>query len=206
MIIGASALADEFTLADYKTGERFGHFTYSNGSPVSIYGRILHIERIRTKASELEDRMKNIIIPALDFRQASISDVLQYLSIQSSIPNKSSYVSIIPLGLCVNEQRRPITNSPSADVFSQESVIHNGANEITPAVTLSLRNISLYDALSVVCEVVGLRFKIDDRGIVLVTPDGNEIRAEDGKDPQCISKTLFEKPFEQGVHGSQFTV
>ena len=66
--------ASEFQLHNIATGEEYGPFQFCNGGVVTIGESDFRIET--ATASKIEKRMRSIIIPQLEFRYASLSDVV----------------------------------------------------------------------------------------------------------------------------------
>ena len=183
--ISASTVnAEEFVLSDSHTGQEYGPFTYSNRAPVFVDNRTYTLTRIRTPATAIEEKMRQIIIPSIEFRQANIINVLMFLTEASIGAIEEPSVNILSLGLCVDAEGRPVTNAPPIGTLGNDQSEQQDETTSAPLITLNLRRVSLYDALSIVCEVADLAFRIDDRGVVFVTSQGKEIRSEELKDQQ----------------------
>lgn len=71
--------ANDFMLTDPVTGETFGPFAYSNNAPVRVADRDLVLTRSHSAAAAMEEKMRRIIIPNIEFRQAALADVLRFL-------------------------------------------------------------------------------------------------------------------------------
>jgi len=108
------------------------------------------------KSADLAHRMKSMIIPSLEFRDANIIDVVEELRSQSQ--------KIDPLGDGVNIVLKLPDPQPTEDPFGNEA-----ASDI-PRITLTLRRISFHDALQIITEYADLRFKID-KGIVFIAKE-----------------------------------
>ncbi|MCO5069376.1 MAG: hypothetical protein M9910_11960 [Kiritimatiellae bacterium] len=148
--------AEEFMLSDPDTGREYGPFTYSNGAPVLVDNRTYTLTRTRTAATAIEEKMRQIIIPAIEFRQANITDILMFLTEASVGYIDEPSVNIVPLGLCTDAGGNPVTNALPIETTGNEHPDQPNQASAVPLVTLNLRRVSLYDALSIVCEMVGL--------------------------------------------------
>lgn len=119
-------------------------------------------------------KLETIIIPEIDFRQANIVDVIEFLHRQSIIADESSPpdergVNLIlilgPPDVSAPEYptEPPGNTDPSARGHPRRADM--------PALTLRARNISLFDAVRYVSEIAGLRYRVD-RNAVVIFPEG----------------------------------
>ena len=146
LCLGAAAFAEErFMLADPELGAEYGPFVYKDGAVIEVYGRPLTLRRLETKAGALERRMKQIVIPSIEFRNAALADVVRFF-VDASI-------AADPEGTGVNIVLPP---GPA------------GGEAPPRTVTLQLRRVSLYDALKIVADVAGLTVRLDESGAVLL--------------------------------------
>lgn len=131
-------------------------------------------------SDRLNEKMQKIIIPAVEFRQANINDVVNFL-VEASInadPDKEGVNIILNLG-----QSGGGSVAAPAPVMSQGvddwgfggddfgAPLSTGAPS-TPGVrdiTLNLRRISMLDAIKYITEVAGLKYRIEDSA-VMITP------------------------------------
>ncbi len=88
----------------------------------------------------LQKRLKETVVPKLDFRDAHLRDVADYLS-------------------QVSGERLNV-------------VIGEAAAAASPTVTLTLRNVPLYDVFRYVCEVTDSQLRVDDHAIVITPGKG----------------------------------
>ena len=183
-ICGAAA-AETWTLRDEQTGEVFGPIYPSNGAAVEVGGRTLTLHRSQTKRDETEARLKRIIIPAAEFRQAQVADVLLFL-VEASIaadPDKEG-ANVVFKERRLEDGVDPRAPAPGerlegrsepldewgwvGDPFSSPSPpVDSGRT-----VTLNLRRGSLYDAMETIAEVAGVKWRITEGGVVIVEPAG----------------------------------
>ncbi|HOW97068.1 MAG TPA: hypothetical protein P5567_09585 [Kiritimatiellia bacterium] len=150
LMLAAAARAEErFMLSDPEVGAEYGPFVYEDGAILEVYGRPLTLRRLDTKADALKQKMEQITLPSIEFRNAALPDVVQFL-VDASVAGD-------PEGTGVNIVLPP----------------EPAAGEAAPrTVTLSLRRVSLYDALALVAEVSGLSVRLDERGVVLLEAGG----------------------------------
>ncbi|AKJ65451.1 hypothetical protein [Kiritimatiella glycovorans] len=123
------------------------------------------------KIEQLRQKLEDIIIPELDFREANIKDVVNFLSDMCQRQGKP--VNFILLGLDSAKARSQQGGGDDEDEFGfggggggQQS---GGAEDIT--VTISLRDISVLDALKYITEMAGLKYEVNPN-VVTITPVG----------------------------------
>lgn len=177
MLAAAMTSAEEFMLFDPATGQDLGPFTYLDGSTVSLDGRTYTLTRVQTAAAAIEERLKQIIVPSIEFREARLSDILRFLSEASHNGRDEPCVNFVSLGLLSTTD---IPSAPAEQPFDEFWDGHDGYPRqpatAEPLVTLSLRRISLYDALVIICQVADLSFRINERGVIFITPQGKTIQ------------------------------
>lgn len=146
---------------------------------------------------EVIEKMKGIVIPSLEFRNANIIDVVEKLRQESEKADPEGLGVNIVLKLDnagraapapapapvpgVAPQDAPQADDPFAtdmgalgdpglevDPFAMEEAALGMGSGGVP-LTLTLRRISLYDALQIITEYAGLKFRVENR-IVFITP------------------------------------
>ncbi|HSR87667.1 MAG TPA: hypothetical protein VLL07_01835 [Pontiella sp.] len=109
-------------------------------------------------AEQMEARLKGIVIPTLDFRDANIKDVVLYLTEACRrIDQSGNGVNIILLGLDSSDEM--------------------GGGDLGNNITLSIRNMNLYDALQYIVEMASLKFQLGS-DVVTIMPV-NYVRSVD---------------------------
>jgi len=109
-------------------------------------------------AEQMVGHLKSIVIPTLDFRDANIKDVVLYLTEACRrIDTSGNGVNIILLGL------------DSSDAM--------GGGDLGNNITISIRNMSLYDALQYIVEMASLKFQVGPN-VVTIMPV-NYVRSVD---------------------------
>ena len=123
----------------------------------------------------IEQKMRAIIIPSIEFRQADAIDVLEFLvdATTAKDPDKSS------IGLID-------TNTPATGEYFTYEVVDGVPLEFHP-LTLEYRRISMSDAFDQITKECGLTYRIENGTINFYTPDGIRI--------------IRKKHVEQGVPG-----
>jgi general secretion pathway protein D len=142
-------------------------------------------------AARLQDKMKTIIIPAVEFRQANINDVVNFL-VEASLaadPDKEGVNIILNLGQGTGGApvAAPVATAPAAaaptddwgfggEDFAAGAPTSGGGN--VRDITLNLRRISMLDAIKYITEVAGLKYRIEDAAVIITpidAPVGNII-------------------------------
>jgi general secretion pathway protein D len=143
-----------------------------------IKGRPQAVSQVSTQSvSLIEDKMKKIIIDEVEFRQANMHDVVDFLNKRSRDCDKSAEdeskkgVNIIfnpnPGGPSSAAVAAP---KPAADdPFGAPAAGAGGAASGVPEVTFSARYITLYNALKIITSVSGLKWRIDG-DVVMIIP------------------------------------
>ena len=151
LVLGAIARAEEFRLKDVKTGSLSSPFRMDEGVKFMIGDR--HFELIRVndqKAQAMEKLLRTLRFPEIAFDRAELGDVIEFL-VQASKPIGNRYG--MPNGVNFDYRR--------------------GEFAPDPTVTLSMTDLSFYDAIRLVCQKAGATFSIEG-DVVVVTNQLNE--------------------------------
>ena len=160
----------------------------AKGDNTTITGKEITDPSGKTAEQVTADKMAAIVIPEINFRAANINDVVAFFEQASrdyddqQIPPERRGVNII---LKLNQAAQATEAAiPSDDPWGQaESAVSTGG--VQP-VTFSARFMSLYEALKVITEISGLKFRI--RGnIVMIMP-------LDTPDEDMVSRTYTVLP------------
>jgi len=128
--------------------------------------------------SMLEDKMKKIVIDEIEFRAANMHDVVDFLNKRSRDCDKTTDedskkgVNII-LNLGLGTQAAPAKAAGAEDVFAADTGKGTGGGGASnvPEVTFSARYITLFNALKIITDVAGLRWRIDGDVVMIVPKD-----------------------------------
>ncbi len=141
----------------------------------------------KTAEEVTADKMRSIEIPSINFRQANINDVIDFLQQASrdyddpQLPPEKRGVNLI---LKTGNQAAASTELPSDDPFAQASEAASSGG--VPPVTFKATSMNLYEVLQVITDISGLKFRI--RGnIVMIMPQ--DMPTED-----MVSKTYTVLP------------
>lgn len=107
------------------------------------------------------------IIPEINFTQAHLRDVLQYLS-------KITGVNIILDERVFDEGGSSAASEVSSEGTegSDAAVAKSPSGPVTDTITITLTNIPLIEALRYILKIKGLKYRIDDFAIMVSTPEG----------------------------------
>ena len=131
-------------------------------------------------SDRLNEKMQKIIIPAVEFRQANINDVVNFL-VEASIaadPAGEGVNIILNLGTSGGGAvaapapvMAPATDDWGfgADDFGAPASTGMSYTPGVRDITLNLRRISMLDAIKYITEVAGLKYRIEDSA-VMITP------------------------------------
>jgi len=135
------------------------------------------------KREQVQKKLENIVIPEIDFKQANIRDVIEFLRSSSEQFDKTGEepkgVNII-LKLSKGNRAAAETDAAApaaaADPFASAAPAADGATkaagggEDVELVTFSARSITLKQALKIVTDYCQLKSRIDDGGLVMIVP------------------------------------
>ena len=121
-------------------------------APLAAYGQT---------DADIERKMKAIIIPSIEFRQANAIDILNFL-VEATTAIDPDKISI---GLID-------TNTPR-EYYTYE--VEDGAPLELHPLTLEYRRISMCDAIDQITSECGLTYRIENGTINFYTPDGKRI-------------------------------
>ena len=140
----------------------------------------------KTSAQKLQEKMEQIIIPSIEFRQANITDVVNFL-VEASVSGdklENTGVNIILNLSAPGGEAAPAPTAPAAefggdfgggfgDEFGGAQAAPAAAAPTAgiPTITLNLRRISLLDAIKYITEVARLKFRLEENAVI-ITPEG----------------------------------
>lgn len=156
-----------------------------------VPSEIAEIERGRREPVDQRptvlDRMKDIVIPELEFRQANINDVVTFLTEASRqyapeswpLQDRQKGITIIlNLGRDAGQQAdAPVSGGRALDdPFAIDAGGGIDATEVDSAdgITFSARFITLYDALKVITELRSLKYRVEGDLVIVVPKDAPE--------------------------------
>lgn len=173
----------------------------------------------KPRASVITEKMKNIVIPKLEFRQANIADVANYL-VEASIaadPQGEGVNIILNVGgsaAVPTKASAPAASDgfgddewgfgDSSDFGASSSMASEGDSGIPP-ITLNLRNITMADAIQFITEVAQLKYRIEDSAVIITrkdAPTGNIITRMYSVQPSFIN--VIQEPNESMDNGGDF--
>lgn len=143
----------------------------------------------KTSAQKLQEKMEQIIIPSIEFRQANITDVVNFLveaSISGDKVDGTGVNIILNLNTPGGEAMAAPAPAPAAtmgggfgdefgggfdDIAAAPAAPVSSPSAGVPTITLNLRRISLLDAVKYITEVARLKFRLEENA-VMITPEG----------------------------------
>ena len=131
--------AETFVLIDSATDKHYGPFTYKDGAVVQVGDSRATIRRVEHKETTSERIAKSVTIPVLSFREAALRDVVTFFREET-----------IPLG----------SGPDSLNIILK-------AKNPDSKITMTMRGVSVYDALCYVAEVCDLELRWDENAVVI---------------------------------------
>jgi len=147
-------------------------------------GEITRVSKVESERNLILRKLKEIIVPEIDFRLANINDVVAFLQDQSREFDRTESdegkkgVNII-LNLRAGSAA-PAAAPPALDPFAPAPATGGSAagSDQVPLITFSARYISLFEALKIVTSVANLKHRIEGRVVMIVpqnAPEGDII-------------------------------
>ncbi|HAL91722.1 MAG TPA: hypothetical protein DCM68_01700 [Verrucomicrobia bacterium] len=170
-------------------------------------------------SQRLQDKMQTIIIPAVEFRQANINDVVNFL-VEASIaadPDKEGVNIILNLGQ--GGGGAPSAPAPAAapagtdewgfggEELGAEMPMAGGGGSGVRDITLNLRRISMLDAIKYITEVAGLKYRIEDTAVIITSidaPVGNIVTRMYPVQPSFMD-VIIEREDTSSAQNEEFT-
>ncbi|MBP5786737.1 MAG: hypothetical protein J6Y19_02825, partial [Kiritimatiellae bacterium] len=168
------------------------------------------------------EKMQNIIIPKLEFRQANIADVVSYL-VEASIaadPAGEGVNIILNLGdggSMGTASPAPAPAAPAADDwgswgdeddgFAAAAPAVSGGPSTVPPITLNLRNVNLEDAIKYITEVARLKFRVENTAVIITSKDvpiGNIITRMYPVQPSFLDVVIERQGLTADDHNQDF--
>ena len=147
LLAGGASGAEKFYLQAAEGGVRYGPFEFQNGAPVALGDKAFVVEKeVTPNDVAMEQRLKSIVLPEVNLRNARLDIVIQLL------------------------QQRSLELDPGTPPKGVNFVLKNGVSESAALITLNLRRASLLDTLKMVTEVAGLSYRFDGE-IVVIEPE-----------------------------------
>lgn len=133
----------------------------------------------QSPSEALVEKMQSLIIPKLEFRQAAIADVVDFL-VKASAENdpEGEGVNIILKGIDSTTTASAPAAASSGDDWGDDWGDDGASDAFASAgagspdgITLNLRRISVFEAIKYITEVAGLKYRIEDRAVIITSLD-----------------------------------
>jgi general secretion pathway protein D len=125
----------------------------------------------QTDVLRTRQKLQKLIIPQIEFKQANIVDVLDFLSKASVEADTEEKIGVnIILKLPTTGATPDAAAAPAApDAAAAPAAA--GAAAGTPPITLTLRRVNLLDAIKYITDIASLSYRVD-KNVVFITPRG----------------------------------
>ena len=127
---------------------------------------------------KLEQKLKDIMIQKIEFVDAKIEDVVTYLHQQSLVGDRDSAPGEKGVNILLRLSRPGQGTAPAAAAPAETDIF--AADEARPAssigsgaagITMTMRDISLMDAIKYITDIAGLKYRIEERVVIIHRPD-----------------------------------
>jgi general secretion pathway protein D len=124
-------------------------------------------------------KMEKIIIPEIEFRQANIHDVVDFLvkaSIAEDVETQNARDKGVNIILNIGSVAPDAAQPAAADPFAApaEGVKSGGSISGVPEITFTARYISLLQAIKIITSVAGLKYRVEGKIVMIVPADAPE--------------------------------
>ena len=129
---------------------------------------------VTTDEMKIIEKMKSITIPEIDFRQANITDIVNFLTETSrefdkqELPPEQRGVNIV-LKLDNAGAAAPVETAP-VDDWGAANLAAPAATGGVPLITINTRYVTLLGALDMIMELANLKYRVRDN-VVLIMPE-----------------------------------
>ena len=134
---------------------------------LTLIGIALHMGAEIATADTLEERLHKIIIPRIEFRNANPGDVFAFMRDAVNAAPPEAHHSI---GLS-----HVYTNRPQKRIRRIYGTEDGAPVHIPMNITLNMRRVTLFEALTHLTDTMGITFRIADDELQLYTRDGQRI-------------------------------
>ena len=152
LIPAGAALSAPFYLIHETTGKRFGPIHGREGERIMIGDAAFLVSTGITKKLTPVEALRLTVIPKIEFRQANLVDVIEYLR-QASVMHS------------------PVEDKKQKGVNIVLDLKSMPAEEI-PRITVSLREVTLAEAMKVIAQVTGMRVRTSGN-VIFIEPRGD---------------------------------
>ncbi|MCX7007957.1 MAG: tetratricopeptide repeat protein, partial [Kiritimatiellaeota bacterium] len=114
-------------------------------------------------------KLQKLVIPQIEFKQANIVDVLDFLSkasVEADTEEKTGVNIVLKLSTAAPTPDAAAVPAPDATATPAAA-----AAPTTPPITLTLRRVNLLDAIKYITDIASLSYRVD-KNVVFVTPRG----------------------------------
>jgi general secretion pathway protein D len=129
-------------------------------------------ERLPVTTSKILKKLNEIIFPEVKFRDAAITDVVQYLSDESRKldPSGEGVNIVLGAGVRTGEAPPPAPATPAEAAPAAAAPAAGGVR----TVTLSLLNVPMIDVLNFATSLAGLKYRVEPSAVLIVRLDEPE--------------------------------
>ncbi|MFC1498366.1 DUF3859 domain-containing protein [Verrucomicrobiota bacterium] len=170
LFYGGYAFEHEWELVPGEWKFEIWHDSKKHAEVKFMVTKDLNVHAPVKEKQEIIRKMKAIIIPEMDFRRADIHGVIDILQkISKSVEKNNRGINMIL------SPDIPVHTPAAVDPFDPfaADVVDSGEGQIL--ITISARQISLYEALNIVCDMGGLQWSIGKSAIVIKPKEKKKI-------------------------------
>ncbi len=139
LCLTTGAMAQSFHLVEEGSGEALGPFYYRQGEHVALGDKVFTLLIGRMRPPSQEQRLKQTRIPDVDFRNATVRDVVDFV--------RQASIDFSPW---------PAPNNKGINI-----ILKVRDEDALPSVTFRATDLSLYDTLKAVSEVAGMSIRTE---------------------------------------------
>ena len=164
----------EATVTEMMNAVRDGwnpHIRKESTLPKPVDSKITVVEP--SEVLKTRQKLQKLVIPQIEFKQANIADVLEFLSkasVEADTEEKSGVNIVLKLAAAMTTPDAAAP-PPAPDAAAATPATPTAVAPGTPPITLTLRRVNLLDAIKYITDIAGLSYRVD-KNVVFVTPRG----------------------------------
>ena len=166
---------------------------------------------VTTDEMKIIEKMKSITIPEIDFRQANITDIVNFLTEASrefdkqELPPEQRGVNIV-LKLDNAGAASPTEAAPIDD-WGAATLAAPAATGGVPLITINTRYVTLLGALDMIMELANLKYRVRDNVVLIMpenAPEGKLIHRMYNVLPSLVERRTMLPGANEGAGGGDF--
>ncbi|MGI5870291.1 MAG: hypothetical protein ACOX9C_12725, partial [Kiritimatiellia bacterium] len=165
---------------------------------------------VTTDEMKIIEKMKSITIPEIDFRQANITDIVNFLTEASrefdkqDLPPEQRGINIV---LKLDAPAAAVEEAAPANIWDAPALSAPAAVGGVPLITINTRYVTLLGALDMIMELANLKYRVRDNVVLIMPedyPEGKLIHRMYNVLPSIVERQMMLPGSDDGGMGDPF--